>query len=208
MIAEKKIFTLFVTLLLCFSLAAPVMGYEMSESSFEYIKNKLKDANVNIPDEILRNMSGWDVWVEDQYIDPESKATYGYYDHDVDTISGIWVIVSWSESKEDFTKIIEKSNKKDPSPKEMIAFLNEFEAKYPVKRVRAGRVDFITFENKDVLLSEISVEDRQMIQTIERVILDGLENNNKETPGFKILASVLGIFGALICLKWTQRRKM
>ena len=165
----KKIFTIFIILLLCFPLAAPVMGYEMNNSSLEYVKNKLQ--GFNIPDETLKNMSGWDIWVEDQYIDPESKATYRYYDHDLNMIPGYWAIVYWSESKDEWDKIILESNRTDPSPNEIIEFLYAFEKKYPVKRVRAGLVDFITFENKDVLFSEISIKEVQMLQIVEATMV-------------------------------------
>ena len=141
------------------------MGYEMNDSSLEYVKNKLQ--GFNIPDETLKNMSGWDIWVEDQDIDPESKATYRYYDHDLNMIPGYWAVVYWSESKEEWNKVIQESNRTDPSPKEIIEFLYAFEEKYPVKRVRAGLVDFITFENKDVLFSEISIKEVQMLQIVE-----------------------------------------
>jgi hypothetical protein len=215
MISKKKILTIFMTALLCFSLTAPVMGYEMSDESFEYVKNKLQ--GFNIPDETLRNMSGWDIWVEDQYIDPESKATYIYFDHDMGMISGYWIFAEFPELKEDYIKWIQKSNRTDPSPEEIIAFLDELEEKYPVKRVRAGLVDFITVENKEILLSESAEKDRRMIQITANAISEGLENeaadkekedtDNNSTPGFGMWASVLGILGALICFKWMKRQK-
>ncbi len=94
-----------------------------------------------------------------------------YVDDDLKVIDNYWVFATRPESKERYNERIQNSKSNDPSPDEMIGFLKEFDERYPVKYVRTGVALFITVENKEVLLSEISEEDIQMLKVISNILV-------------------------------------
>jgi len=86
-------------------------------------------------------------------------------------ISRVWLMVSKSaqnERKQQFEMVAQDEIVKDG----MISYLSDFEQKYPVRNVQAGYVTFITVENKGVLLSSVSEEDIQMLNTISDAVID------------------------------------
>ncbi|MBO4301957.1 hypothetical protein J5839_01240 [Methanosarcinaceae archaeon] len=85
-------------------------------------------------DSALEAFSRFGVWLEKEGIDAEAEnINIMYIDDDLRNIDGYWVFASRPESREHYTDIIRDAKTKDNSADEMIAFLNEFDQKYPVK---------------------------------------------------------------------------
>ena len=187
-----------------------------------YSRDKLQ--GVSVPDETLEEFTRFFLWLkEEKGIDAEAEGyTLIYIDDDLNTIPNYWIFADLPESKEKYIEIIQDSNTIYPSSKDMVAFLNELTEKYPVKRINTGNVDFITVENKEVLLSELSLKDKLMFLTIGTIILEDSHKNRSElndpannsndrsidVPGFGISSLIFGILISLMCFKWTQRWRM
>ncbi|MDV0445386.1 hypothetical protein MmiAt1_09630 [Methanimicrococcus sp. At1] len=138
----------------------------------DYSKNKLQ--KINVSDDTLEAFSRFGLWLDDQKIDAKAEdINVMYIDDDLRVIENYWIFATRPESKERNIEIIQNSQSKDPSPDEMITFLKKFDEKYPIKYVRTGLALFVTVENKDVLLSELSKEDIQMFEAIKNALLEG-----------------------------------
>ncbi|WNY29166.1 hypothetical protein MmiEs2_13890 [Methanimicrococcus stummii] len=135
-----------------------------------YSKDKLQ--NINVSEDTLQEFSRFGLWLEEQKVDAKAEdINVLYIDDDLRVIENYWIFAARPASKERNIEIIQNSKNKDPSSDEMIAFLKKFDEKYPAKYVRTGLVLFVTIENKDVLLSEISKEDIQILENISNVLL-------------------------------------
>ncbi|MDR2944644.1 MAG: hypothetical protein LBU81_06160, partial [Methanosarcinales archaeon] len=92
---------------------------------------------------------------------------------------------SWVFTLSDYKPTLEASKDKSveadmKTKDEMISYLSNFEEKYPVKQVDTGLVTFITIENKEVLLAEISDQDIRMLENIsDAVIEESLSKRNE-----------------------------
>ena len=97
-----------------------------------------------------------------------ARMNYSYIDEDL-LFECAWVFASPIDIKKVFYETLENSSSNESN--DMLQYLKDFDRKYPTKYVKTGHVTFITVENKDVLLSEISDEDIQMFRKISETIL-------------------------------------
>ena len=112
-----------------------------SIETIEYKKVPIDDAysrdilqDINVSDSALEAFSRFGVWLEKEGIDAEAEnINIMYIDDDLRNIDGYWVFASRPESREHYTDIIRDAKTKDNSADETVAFLNEFDQKYPVK---------------------------------------------------------------------------
>lgn len=150
---------------------AEVIEYKKVPIDKAYSKNKLQ--NINVSNGTLEAFSRFELFLAKQNVDPEAEnISIMYIDDDLRAIENYWIFAARPESKERRIEKIQNSKSTNPSSEEMIAFLKQFDEKYPVKYVHTGVALFITVENKDVLLSEISKEDIQMLQNISNILLN------------------------------------
>lgn len=145
--------------------------YEKIPIDDAYSRDKLGD--INVSDGILEAFTRFGLWLDEKNVDVVAEnITLVYVDDDLKVIENYWVFASRPESRESRLEKIKNSKNKNPSSEEMVAFLQKFDEKYPLKYVHTGVVLFITVENKEALLSEISEEDLQMLEAIKNVILE------------------------------------
>ncbi|MDR2944219.1 MAG: hypothetical protein LBU81_03945 [Methanosarcinales archaeon] len=145
----------------------------------EYEKIPIDDAysrdilgNINVSDNTLKSFSQFGSWLENRGVDAEAEdINIMFIDDDLRSIEGYWVFATRPESKEMYIEMIQNSKSENASPDEMISFLKTFDEKYPVKYLRTGLVLFITVENKEALLSEISEKEIRMLGDISNLIL-------------------------------------
>ncbi|MDR0766909.1 MAG: hypothetical protein LBE57_00455, partial [Methanosarcinales archaeon] len=136
-----------------------------------YSKDKLQ--NINVSDGTLEAFSRFGQWLDTQNVNAAAEdINIMYIDDDLRVIENYWIFATRPESKERYIEIIRESKSRNPSPDEMIDFLDRFDERYPVKYVRTGLALFITVENKDALLSEISKEDIRMLEAIRSALLE------------------------------------
>ncbi|MDR2944242.1 MAG: hypothetical protein LBU81_04065, partial [Methanosarcinales archaeon] len=136
---------------------------------------------INVSEATLQEFSNFFVWLEEQGIDPKAEGVHLIYvDDDLQTIPNSWVFML-SDYKPTLEASKDKSVEADMKTKdEMISYLSNFEKKYPVKQVDTGLVTFITVENKEVLLAEISEQDIRMLENIsDAVIEESLSKRNE-----------------------------
>ncbi|MDR2943503.1 MAG: hypothetical protein LBU81_00170 [Methanosarcinales archaeon] len=151
--------------------AVELIEYEKVPIDAAYSRDKLQ--NINVSDNTLESFSRFGLWLEEQGVDAEAEdINVMYIDDDLRSLEGYWVFATRPESKEMYIEILQNSKSENVSPDEMISFLKNFDEKYPVKYVRTGLVLFITVENKEALLSEISEEDKQTLKDISDAILE------------------------------------
>jgi len=129
--------------------------------------------NINVSDDILEAFSRFGLWLETQNVDTNTEdINIMYIDDDLRVIENYWIFATRPEAKEMYIEMIQNSKSENPSPAEMIDFLHNFGERYPVKYVRTGLALFITVENKDFLLSDISEEDIQMLESMKNALLE------------------------------------
>ncbi|WNY23900.1 hypothetical protein MmiHf6_12230 [Methanimicrococcus hongohii] len=147
------------------------LKYEKVPIDDAYSRDKL--GNINVTDGILEAFTRFGLWLDEEKVDVVVEDTnIMYIDDDLRAIENYWVFATRPESKESRLEKIKNSKSKNPSSEEMVAFLEKFDEKYPLKYVYTGVVLFITVENKETLLSEISEEDLQMLEAIKNVLLE------------------------------------
>ena len=138
---------------------------------------------ITVSDIALQAFSRFFVWLEQQGIDAVAEEiNLIYVDEDLEVIPNEWVV-----TLTDYEKIIDESKlcyksevKAEPDAiaqdevekDEMINYLTNFKQKYPLKHIDTGLVTFITIENKEALLSEVSEQDTQMLEKIAKVIAE------------------------------------
>ena len=150
---------------------AELIEYTKVPIDAAYSRDRLQ--NINVSDNILEAFSRFGLWLETQNVDAEAEdINIMYIDDDLRVIENYWIFATRPEAKEMYIEVIQNSMSENPSPDEMIVFLQNFNEQYPVKYVRTGLALFVTIENKEVLLSEISEEDIQMLEAIKNAILE------------------------------------
>lgn len=164
---------------------AEVIEYKKVPIDKAYSKNKLQ--NINVSNGTLEAFSRFELFLAKQNGDPEAEnISIMYIDDDLRAIENYWIFAARPESKERRIEKIQNSKSTNPSSEEMIVFLKQFDEKYPVKYVHTGVALFITVENKDVLLSEISKEDIQMLQNISNILLNESSVKSNESYYFEL----------------------
>ncbi|MDR2944591.1 MAG: hypothetical protein LBU81_05890 [Methanosarcinales archaeon] len=151
--------------------AVELIEYERVPIDAAYSRDILQ--NINVSDNTLESFSRFGLWLKEQGVDAEAEdINVMYIDDDLRSLEGYWVFATRPESKEMYIEILQNSKSENASPDEMISFLKNFDEKYPVKYVRTGLVLFITVENKEALLSEISEEKKQTLKDISNAVLE------------------------------------
>lgn len=165
------------------------LKYEKVPIDDAYSREILGD--INVSDGTLETFTRFGLWLDEKNVDVVAEnITLVYVDDDLKVIENYWVFASRPESRESRLEKIKNSKSKNPSPDEMVAFLEEFDEKYPVKYVRTGVVLFITVENKEALLSEISRKDIRMLRAIKNAILEKEEDPNEKSGPLRTIFKI------------------
>ena len=193
---KKNILPIFIILIILISMFTLVMGSELKDGmentdKTDYELMEIEDYpideafskenldGVNVSEYTLRvfsrdiekaSMMGLDI----------ADVNIIYVDEDLKVIPDAWVFACSSDLKLMIYSIL-SSNESD----DLLQYLKDFEQKYPTKYVKAGHVTFITVENKDAMLSELSQEDIQMFRKIADAVLDGRENYLEKRDGME-----------------------
>ena len=196
---KKNIFSLFIILIMLISMSLLVIGSESEETDKTEIElqeypiddsfSKEKLGDINVSEDTLRAFSRDKEKADRMNLDIE-EINIIYIDNDLNIISDAWVFACSSDLKPMVYAILSSNESNAP----LLQYLKDFEQKYPTKYVKASHVTFISVENKDVMLSELSQEDIQMFRKIADAVLDGRESYLEERDSME--TNVENITGA------------